>query len=65
MISSSSSRLSILSMQISKQNFSSQTKSINNIDIISNGSLAKLILNKPKALNSLSTQMVLDITSQL
>jgi hypothetical protein len=65
MISSSSSRLSILSMQIAKQNFSSQTKTINNIDIVSNGSLAKLVLNKPKALNSLSTQMVLDITSQL
>jgi hypothetical protein len=65
MICSNSSRLSMISYHISKNQFSTQTKTINNIDIITNNILAKLVLNKPKALNSLSTQMVLDITSQL
>lgn len=49
--------------QISKQ-FSTK-KSINNIDLSSNGSMIKLTLNRPKALNSLSTQMVIDIDSQI
>jgi hypothetical protein len=62
---SSPSRLSMIACHIAKNQFSTQTKTINNIDISSNGSLAKLLLNKPKALNSLSTQMVLDITTQV
>ena len=62
---SSPNRLSMIACHIAKYHFGTQTKTINNIDILSNGSLAKLLLNKPKALNSLSTQMVLDITSQI
>ncbi len=60
---SSANRLSMLSYQISKQ-FSSM-KPIENVDIISNGLLAKVILNRPKALNSLNTQMVTDIGKQI
>lgn len=60
---SASNRLSMLASRISKQ-FSTQ-KTINNIELHSNGSLIKLILNRPKALNSLSTQMVIDIGSQI
>lgn len=51
----------MLSCQISKH--FSTAKQIENVDIISNGILAKVVLNKPKALNSLSTQMVTDIAS--
>lgn len=58
---SSANRLSMLSCQISKH--FSTAKQIENVDIISNGILAKVVLNKPKALNSLSTQMVTDIAS--
>ena len=60
---SSANRLSMIACHISKQ-FSTQ-KTINNIDILSNGNFAKLTLNRPKALNSLSTQMVIDIDSQI
>lgn len=59
----SANRLSMLSQQISKQ--FSQQKTIENVDIISNGTLVKVVLNKPKALNSLSTQMVTDIGQQI
>ncbi len=59
----SSNRLTMISSQISKQ--FSTTKNFDNINITSNGSLAKLVLNKPKALNSLDTQMVNDIYSQI
>ncbi len=59
----SANRLSMISHQVTKQ-FSTQN-TINNIDILSNDIFAKITLNKPKALNSLSTEMVKDITSQL
>ena len=60
---SSANRLSMLSCQISKQ--FSNVKQIENVEITSNGTLVKVVLNKPKALNSLSTQMVTDIHKQL
>ena len=60
---SSSNRLSMLSCQISKQ--FSNVKQIENVDITSNGTLVKVVLNKPKALNSLSTQMVTDLHKQI
>jgi enoyl-CoA hydratase/carnithine racemase len=53
----------MIASQVIKQ-FSTQ-KTINNIDIHSNGKVAKVILNKPKALNSLSLEMVIDVKSQL
>lgn len=59
----SAKRLSMISSQIVKQ--FSQVKQIENVDISSNGALAKVVLNKPKALNSLSTQMVTDIGEQI
>jgi len=60
---SSANRLSMLSYQISKH--FSTPKQIENVDITSNEVLVKVVLNKPKALNSLSTQMVTDIGSQI
>jgi hypothetical protein len=60
---SSANRLSMLSCQISKH--FSTPKQIENVDITSNGVLVKVVLNKPKALNSLSTKMVTDIGSQI
>jgi hypothetical protein len=60
---SSANRLSMLTCQISKQ-FTS-VKQIENVEITSNGTLVKVVLNKPKALNSLSTQMVTDIHKEL
>jgi hypothetical protein len=60
---SSANRLSMLSCQISKQ--FSIVKQIENVDVASNGILVKVVLNKPKALNSLSTQMVTDIHKEL
>lgn len=59
----SSNRLSMISSQIVKQ--FTTVKQIENVDITSNGVLAKVVLNKPKALNSLSTQMVTDIGQQI
>ena len=53
----------MLSSQISKQ--FSNVKQIENVDISSNGILVKVVLNKPKALNSLSTQMVTDLYEQI
>ena len=60
---SSANRLSMLSSQISKQ--FSNVKQIENVDISSNEILVKVVLNKPKALNSLSTQMVTDLYEQI
>lgn len=56
---SSSSRL----LSLSKQMFSSSAAGTgSNIDFIT-GTLPKVVLNRPKALNSLNTQMVRDLVS--
>lgn len=39
------------------------TKTINNVDFVQNDSFLKIVLNRPKALNSLNLQMIKDIAS--
>ena len=46
------------------QRFSS-TKTIGNIDFVENNSFLKIVLNRPKALNSLNLDMIRDLKSSL
>ena len=46
------------------QKFSS-TRTIGNIDFVENDSFLKIILNRPKALNSLNLEMIRDLNSSL
>ena len=64
MISLISKRLTRITTQMISN--SSTAKTINNIDYeIHDGGLMKIVLNKPKALNSLNLQMIKDISSLL
>ena len=41
------------------------TRTVGNIDFIQNNSFLKVILNRPKALNSLNLQMIEDLASNI
>lgn len=43
----------------------SSTKTIGNIDFVENDSFLKIVLNRPKALNSLNLEMIRDLHSSL
>lgn len=45
-------------------NFST-TRTVGNIDFIENDSFLKIVLNRPKALNSLNLPMIKDLASNL
>lgn len=61
MINTFSKRLLNVSNQFIASGFSTASQS--NIDFVENSELPKVILNKPKALNSLNLQMVRDLAS--
>jgi enoyl-CoA hydratase/carnithine racemase len=41
------------------------TRTVNNIDFVENDSFLKVVLNRPKALNSLNLQMIRDLNANL
>lgn len=43
----------------------STTRTVGNIDFIENDSFLKIVLNRPKALNSLNLPMIKDLASNL
>ena len=49
---------------VSVVNFST-TRTVGNIDFIESDSFLKIVLNRPKALNSLNLQMIKDLASNL
>lgn len=48
---------------LNKAKFS--TRTVNNIDFVENDSFLKVVLNRPKALNSLNLQMIRDLNANL
>lgn len=57
MIATASKRL----MTLSTQFLFSQATTQSNIDFVEGANLSKIVLNKPKALNSLNLQMIRDL----
>lgn len=43
----------------------STIRTVNNIDFVENDSFLKIVLNRPKALNSLNLQMIQDLKANL
>lgn len=65
MINTTSRRLINLTNQLIFLKSTTANTSASNIDYIEANGLPKIVLNKPKALNSLNLQMIRDLTALL
>lgn len=65
MINTTSRRLINLTNQLIFSKSTTANTSANNIDYIEGNGLPKIVLNKPKALNSLNLQMIRDLAALL